>query len=79
MPSGDCSCCLSTETGVLRAGGGPGRLARVVPSGPSAPTPTPTPTVSPWPEITAAQIAARLYLDAPNRISDPAALDHSSC
>ena len=41
--------------------------------------PAPTPTVSPWPEITAAQIAARLYLDAPNRISDPAALDHSLC
>jgi len=48
----------------------------------STPTPTPiapTPTASPWPEIRAAQIAAWLYVYAPNRIGDSAALDHYSC
>ncbi len=49
------------------------------PSAPTPSAPTPTPTASPWPEITAAQIAAWLYVDAPNRISDSAALDHYSC
>jgi hypothetical protein len=60
------------------------RSYTVVPSSPSGSgaSSTPgatTPTASLWPEITAAQIAARLDVDAPNRIADSAALDHSSC
>jgi len=46
---------------------------------PQPSTPTPSPTASPWPEIAAAQIAAWLYVGSPNRISDSASLNHSSC